>query len=387
MKELALAEQLFRVVSGPLETLMLERLPDGGFRRFGESPPWARLLAGSTIGDPTTVFPFLQSFLDEAAGVWAGHRDDCLRSGFWAQRGPDAHPLHLSALAVRSGELKLLLIAHDEDTYRDQQLLAQKGRESTLALERLGKEIQRKEILVHCIVHDLAVPINALTGTLGLLEEARGRLPVDLARLVHAASRAADRQAALVREILDAFAAEQEELAHVERTAERAPDVRVAVEGAIELLEPQARAQEITVRLDRSPDCDWRVVGEASRLERIFINLLENALRFSPPGGVIAIRLSCDEDGVVATVDDEGPGIPEELRPHLFQRFVQGRGRTGRLGLGLYFCAIMMRRWGGNITSSTAPSGGARFEMRFSKPLVDRPAEQGPGDALVDSLQ
>lgn len=363
------ADTLLGVFAGPLGTLVLERLPDGRFRRLAKAPAWVTSLVDGDVEDPVAAFPFLQSFLDEAMAIWSGGKDDCRRSGFWTQSGPGAQVLHLSARAVRAGELRLLLIMRDEDSYRDHQMLAQRGRDNTLALERLGKEIQKKEVLVHCVVHDLAVPVNVLTGTLGLLEEASARVPPDLAKLVRSASRAASRQAALVREILDAFAAEQEGLAHVERTLERAPDAQAAAKAAIDLLEPQAHAQEVQVRLLAPAAGDWRVVGEASRLERVFMNLLENAVRFSPRGGVVTLAFSTAEGGlIVVTVDDEGPGVPEELRPRLFQRFVQGRGRMGRVGLGLYFCAMMMRRWGGGITYATAPSGGARFELRFSRP-------------------
>jgi signal transduction histidine kinase len=375
-------EQLLELVAGPLETLILQRLSDGHYRLFGRPPAWVSSLVEGKLEDPVTAFPFLENFLAEAESIWRERENGSRRSGFWAQPSAGATPLHLTARAIRVGELELLAIASSEDSYRDHQLLAQRGRESALALERLNVEIQKKEILVHSIVHDLAVPINAVSGALGLLDESSARLPQDLVKLVEAASRASRRQAALVREILDAFLAEQQELASVERTWARAPDARAAVRAAVEWLGPQARSQAIELDLEVDEEAEHRVVGEASHLERVFTNLMENAVRVSPKGGRVAVRLTREAKEVRATVDDQGPGVPESLRSRLFEKFAQGKGLSGRAGLGLYFCAMMVGRWGGDITVLRSPSGGARFELRFL-----RPSDVGRGESLVDAHQ
>ncbi len=377
-------ELMLDLVAGPLQTLVLERLSDGAFRQVGKAPGWMAELVEGEGWEPRSAFPFLQTFLEQAEAVWSGQDGAFCRSGFWTQPCARERLLHLTARAVRLGGASLLLIVRDEDSYRDHQLLAQRGREHGLALEQLRQEVQKKEILVHAIVHDLAVPINAVTGTLGLIEEAPERLPPELFKLVEAASRASHRQAQLVRQILDAFSAEHEELAQVERSWSKAPDVQRAVMAALELVEPQARRQGVRLRVDCAAGADHRVVAEASRLERVLVNLLENAIRFSPRGKEVRVALQPQDEALIALVDDEGPGVPDALKPRLFEKFVQGRGRTGRVGLGLYFCAMMMHRWGGAIAVERAPSGGARFRLRFLRPQLGAPAH---GHSLVDPRQ
>jgi signal transduction histidine kinase len=362
-------DELLGVVTGPLGILLLERAPDGSFRRFGPTPAWVEAATDQAVESPMRAFPFLETFIDEAEEVWNGTRDGCHNSGYWTQGGGPHASLHLTARAVRSGGLQLLAIVCDDDTYRDQQRLAQRGRESALALEQLDREIQKKEILFHCIVHDLAVPLNVLTGTLGLLEESGSLLPIREKKLLDSAFRAATRQSTLVREILDAFAAEREEIGRIEGDPGAAPDAWLAARETIELLEPEAERGGVSLRLrDRGPADDHRGVAERSRLLRVLANLIENAIRHSPAGGTVSVQVSASDAWVQLDVEDQGPGVAPELRASLFEKLVHGGSRPGRAGLGLYFCAITVRRWGGEIDYCDRVGGGARFSIRLRRP-------------------
>src|SRR6185369_17197898 len=114
------------------------------FRVLGKVPPWVEHVVLADVSDPASAFPFLEVFLQEASALWREGQDGERRSGFWSQRTAGGTPAHLTARAVRMGSLELLTIASSEDDYRDHQLLAQRGRESSLALEQLRKEIQKK---------------------------------------------------------------------------------------------------------------------------------------------------------------------------------------------------------------------------------------------------
>ena len=118
---------------------------------------------------------------------------------------------------------------------------------------------------------------------------------------------------------------------------------------------------------------DWRVSGESSRLDRVLANLLENALRHSPHGSTVTVGLHDEGAMVLTTVDDEGPGIPEALHKHLFQKFVQGKKHSGKIGLGLYFCRMTVEGWGGEIGYSPRETGGTRFWFRL--PRITESAE------------
>ncbi|MEL7361394.1 MAG: ATP-binding protein, partial [Bacteroidota bacterium] len=110
------------------------------------------------------------------------------------------------------------------------------------------------------------------------------------------------------------------------------------------------------------------VVAEENRLERVVYNLLDNALRYTPADEGATVTLRRDAETVWLTVDDAGPGVPESVRPFLFQAFSQVGGRPGKAGLGLYFCRIAVKAWGGDVAVLDAPGGGARFQVRLDRP-------------------
>ena len=79
------------------------------------------------------------------------------------------------------------------------------------------------------------------------------------------------------------------------------------------------------------------------------------------PGATVRIRLSSVEGGVEVSVEDEGPGVPEDVVPSLFRKFAQSGNRAGKVGLGLYFCNIMITRWGGKIGYGRPEQPGSQF--------------------------
>lgn len=87
----------------------------------------------------------------------------------------------------------------------------------------------------------------------------------------------------------------------------------------------------------------------------------------SPRDGSVAISMR-DEDGFVRTaIDDDGPGIPPEVVPQLFQKFVRDGNSSGKAGLGLFFCRITVEQWGGTIGCEPRPRGGTTFWFRLKK--------------------
>jgi two-component system sensor histidine kinase MprB len=120
------------------------------------------------------------------------------------------------------------------------------------------------------------------------------------------------------------------------------------------------RAPSVTFEVFTRP---WWVVGEAPALERAVTNLLDNAAKWSPDGGLVTVRLS---DGVL-TVDDQGPGIPEEARAHIFDRF--WRSATARTlpgsGLGLAIVRQVADRHAGSVQATGNVGGGARLVLKL----------------------
>ena len=124
------------------------------------------------------------------------------------------------------------------------------------------------------------------------------------------------------------------------------------------------RADETGVKLlFERPEADVWVNADAQRLTQIFGNLLDNAFRVAPGGGVI--RLTLKEQGNKATlsVEDDGPGISADLLPRIFDRFVQGKDKTGSSGLGLAIVKTLVTLHGGTVSAGNRAEGGARFTV------------------------
>jgi signal transduction histidine kinase len=112
----------------------------------------------------------------------------------------------------------------------------------------------------------------------------------------------------------------------------------------------------------------FTLIGDAERLRQAFENVLANAVRYSPPSLPVEVRVEPlpESAAVRVSVSDHGPGIPPELLPHLFERFVAS-AHSGGIGLGLYLAERIVAAHGGTLEASTAPSGGAEF--LFQLPL------------------
>lgn len=261
----------------------------------------------------------------------------------------------------------IILLDASEAEFKQRQL-QQHAYDLSLSFQKLIKEIDKKEILLHCIVHDLAGPLMGIRGGFELL--ATEKLSEQGRNLLDIGLRQAGRQEVLIRDILRAFAAEVEQVEAFSTDRESAPDALSAAHGVISLLFPAFERKQVRLRLSPHIDAsaDWKVVGERSRLERVFSNLIENALRHSPSGSEVEVSLEVDNGHIVASIDDQGPGVPPEVADQLFQKFAQGKGKTGKIGLGLYFCRITVEHWGGAIGQKDLAAGGSRFWFRLLRP-------------------
>ena len=128
---------------------------------------------------------------------------------------------------------------------------------------------------------------------------------------------------------------------------------------------PLAQAREIKLTVD-APE-DVFVNGNVGHLRRLIVNLLDNALKFTPAGGSISVGLKSDANRAILRVADTGEGIhPAEL-PHIFDRFFRGAGSAGEgSGLGLSLCREIARAHGGEIAAANLPSGGSAFVVTLA---------------------
>ena len=354
---------------------LFEYLGEGEFRPIGSPPAFLTALLGEDalktpnlrLGDS---MPFLDNFIADAEEFWNSHAEGRAESGAWIEKGPDAAECALEASAVWLAGRKMLLLQNPQARYDERVRVLQTARDALLAHEKLLREIQKKEILLHCIVHDLSQPLTAIRGSLSLLK--LQAMAPEFKEVLDIAERQSEKQETMIRGILEAFSAELAAQQAVESDPEKLPDLARCAQKTVEAF--QSAFQEIGARIVLSPDVDfsrpWRVIGEESRLLRIFGNLVENALRHAPAGSTVTLGVIPEGSFVTGFVDDEGPGLPEEATAtKLFALFAKGKGaRAGKAGLGLYFCKMTVERWGGTIGCENRPTVGARFWFRLPRP-------------------
>src|SRR5579863_4561732 len=368
-----LANSIFESFLAGQGYALFEYVSDGDFLLIGKWPDWCANIWGAQPSRDQLIgladkSPFLENFLLDAEEFWRANSPGSVNSGNWIERGADGSDIPLEASARTLDGKRILLIQNLSETFGQQQQWFQTARDSLLEHEKLLKEIQKKEILLHCIVHDLTQPLSAMNGVFSLLK--REALPATLKKYVTAGERESQRQELMIRGILGAFSSDLAAQQAKDVTAAEIPDLLACAKQALEEFSTAFRERGIHLRLDPRTDGtrDWHVVGDASRLDRIFGNLLENAMHYTPKGSTVTIGLEDHGDSALAFVDDEGPGLPPGQRvDQLFALFAKGKTNAGKAGLGLYFCKITVERWGGTIGARTREQGGSRFWFRLPR--------------------
>jgi signal transduction histidine kinase/CheY-like chemotaxis protein len=348
-----------------------EYVGDAVFQAIGAPSKFCRELVGEPVASDasfrlTDHIPFLESFLPDAEECWNSEGEGRVDSGSWIERSEGDRELVLEASAFRIAGKRIMLIRKTQKQFAEDLQLLQKARESALGHERLLREIQKKEILLHCVIHDLSQPLSAMRGCFSLL--AAERLSPKLRGLIEIGQRQSRNQEELIRGILQAFSAELAAQETVYRNAANAPDLATCAQEIAKDFSAAFAARGARIDFDSQIDLGrtWRVVGDESRLRRIYTNLVENAPRYSPSGTTVTLGVVADGDCLRAYVDDEGPGLPAgESAAGLFGLFSKGKEGGGKAGLGLYFCKITVERWGGAIGCENRPVRGTRFWFRL----------------------
>jgi two-component system, OmpR family, sensor kinase len=228
------------------------------------------------------------------------------------------------------------------------------------AREETEGALVRQRQFVADASHELRTPLTSILANLELLADV---LDGERGEAARSALRSSQRMRRLVGDLLLLARAD------AKRQLPREPtDVgRVLVEAAAEL-GPVADGHDLTV------DADEAIVnGTRDELHRMTLNLMENAIRHTPAGTHVNARVSAADGQVVLTVQDDGPGVPNELRERIFERFVRGAGDRGSSsGLGLSIVRAVAQSHGGTVELEDARPG-ARFVVRL--PRAEVPAE------------
>jgi signal transduction histidine kinase/ActR/RegA family two-component response regulator len=247
-----------------------------------------------------------------------------------------------------------------------------------------------KDEFLATLSHELRTPLTAILGWSAVLKMRSD--PREVERGLDIIERNARTQARLVDDLLDATRIQagklQLDLALIRLDG--------PVAAAVEAIRPAAEQKEVVVQFD--PHDEGPVVyADSVRLQQIAGNLLVNAVKFTPEGGIVTVSTGTNGSQAVLTVRDTGEGINPEFLPHLFTRFRQADRFTGRrhggLGLGLSIVANLVRLHGGTVqAASPGPGRGATFtvtlpvaaELPATPPTLKEHPQSGVG--LTDSL-
>jgi len=228
-------------------------------------------------------------------------------------------------------------------------------------IARLEDAVQSSKRFVADASHELRTPLTVLRGELESLAQ-DAQLKVHTRESIGSLLEEVDRLAEIVESLLALS-----KLDAGEASSERVRfDLGELVTLTAEQMSLLAEDKSIRVECDAAPDVI--VEGDRSRMKQVVVNLLDNAIKYTPNGGNVLLKISCDGDNAILEVADNGIGIPTEALPHMFERFFRvddSRSRNqGGAGLGLSIVKSICVAQGAEVDVTSRPGGGSCFRVR-----------------------
>jgi two-component system sensor histidine kinase KdpD len=257
-------------------------------------------------------------------------------------------------------------------------LLAAFAGQSALAIERgvMADRAHEEEVAVEAerlrtsllssLSHDLRTPLAAITGAASsLLEAAAGDAPSARRELLTTILDESQRMNRLIANLLDMIRVETGAL----QVQKEWQPLEEPIGVALIRLEERLRTHPVKVSL---PSDLPLVPVDAVLIEQVFVNLLENAAKYTPVGTAIEITADVEDGAIRVSVEDRGPGLPSGEETRVFDKFYRGSSTApgSGIGLGLTICRGIIMAHGGRIWAENRPGGGAAF--RFTLPLTGR---------------
>ena len=231
--------------------------------------------------------------------------------------------------------------------------------------QRLDQVFIMQKNFSHNAAHEFRTPLTILKTRLSLFRKKYGRQSPEVEELLQITEGEVDRLTGIVGGLL--------QLTNLAQNTRREPissaDLLRAVE---EELAPLAAERRVLLQGARE---SCLLYGDRELLYRAVFNLVENAVKYSPEGSAVNIRVQCRAQRLFISVEDQGPGIPEDLRGRIFEPFFRvddaRTRRQGGTGLGLALVQAIAQFHGGTVSVSESPSGGSRF-------LLELPCQNAP---------
>ena len=281
------------------------------------------------------------------------------------------HPDFAAYLAAPTGEGITIPSPKEEAGWLTVQIIPY-GQDQRLAIARdITREMQlertRRDFVANAS-HELRSPLTVISGYLDTLGDDE-EMPEGWRAPVGEMRRQADRMTQILRDLI--------ELTRLESAERKAPHEFVDVGGMLKLIAKEFQAAGTGPAVELTLATDVALVGSESELHSIFYNLVNNAVRFTPPSGTVRIEWRTEGDAAVFEVVDTGIGIAPEQIPRITERFYRvdpGRSRaTGGTGLGLAIVKHALQRHEGTLNIQSREGKGSAFSCRFpAERLVHR---------------
>ncbi|MDC8804549.1 ATP-binding protein [Halomonas pacifica] len=227
-------------------------------------------------------------------------------------------------------------------------------------LERLRHLRVREKRFIADAAHELRTPLAVLD--LHAQNALAAASPSDRREALEELRGGVARATRLVSQLLTLARLDPDEVSPTRPTQ----DLLLEVREALAELAPLAAEREQTLDLHADHTADWRLPTDPGTLATLVHNLVGNALRHSPPGGLVRVQLIAEPEQLILRVDDSGPGIPAEERERVLERFHRAGPGAGA-GLGLSIVERLLARHGGRLLLREAPEGGLRAEARLPR--------------------
>ncbi len=304
-------------------------------------------------------------------------------------RSPTLHRLVAAALNASGpveGEVVVRPADADGDTRDPERILlatgtvlhgAAEGRIGALIVLNDVTQLRRLETVrrdfVANVSHEMRTPITAVKGAVETLLDGAEHSPQDVQRLLEMIRRHADRMFAILEDLLTLAKLDQQEGRPLLELADG--PVAALLSGAVEACRMLAESRRMTVCIECPPDL--RLLMNRRMLEQALVNLIENAVKYSPPGGEVTVQARTSGGEAVLSVIDRGEGIEPQHLSRIFERFYRvdkGRSRhVGSTGLGLSIVRHICQAHGGRVEVESHPGKGSTFRMIL--PRSEAPAE------------
>jgi two-component system, OmpR family, sensor histidine kinase KdpD len=293
---------------------------------------------------------------------------------------PGAKALYLPMIAS-SGPVGVvgILPVDSEEPFDPEQihLLETFANQTAMAMERiiLAQEAQKerlsaekqslRNILLSSVSHDLRTPLAAIIGSADTLLRKGDDLAAEKRKeLIQSIREEAERLNQIVRNVLNMTRLESGAI-QIRKEWQSLEEITGAV---IDRLSDRLNGHTLNVQI---PEDLPLIPFDPLLMEQVLTNLLENALRYTPPGTAIELTARVQKAEVLVELADRGPGIPEGQQERIFDKFTRGRVPGGGVGLGLSICRVIIGAHGGRIWAENRPGGGAVF--RFTLPVEGEP--------------